>query len=68
MVVLVRDLCYEPLRQAQRATHFKAVGTLEDGKRIYQPCEPTDPGAKAMSLFDLEAAQLVLRKLNLVRF
>lgn len=66
--VLVRDACFEPLRKAQSASHFKIIDIKEKGKPLYQPCSPSDPQAQKMSMFDVPGPQLKLRNVNLVNF
>jgi len=64
--ILIRDACYEPLRNAQVATHFKVVDQLPDGKPVYQPCSPNDPQAQPMKMFDIPGPQIKLKGATLV--
>ena len=66
--ILIRDACYGPLRKAQVATHFKPVDTLEDGKLVYQPCDPSDPDAQQMKMLDIPGPQLKPKIVSIVRF
>mmetsp|Transcript_42512 Transcript_42512/g.51618 ORF Transcript_42512/g.51618 Transcript_42512/m.51618 type:complete len:438 (-) Transcript_42512:464-1777(-) len=44
VAVVVKDVLFQPVRRVQEATHFKAIQDAE-GKTIYEPCSPGDPGA-----------------------
>jgi vacuolar protein-sorting-associated protein 4 len=66
--ILIRDACYGPLRKAQAATHFKPVDTLEDGKLVYQPCDPSEPDAQPMSMLDIPGPQLRLKIVSIEDF
>jgi len=64
--ILIRDACFEPIRNAQNATHFKIIDALPDGKSVYQPCLPTDSGAQPMKMYDIPGSQLKLKGASLV--
>ena len=54
--VAVRDALMEPLRACQSAKHFSV-----DAEGFYRPVkrgDPVPPGAKEMSLFDVEGTKL----------
>ena len=65
--VLIRDACFEPIRKAQEATHFRIIDKLPNGLPVYQPSIPTYPGAKKMKMFDVSGPQLRLRGVALVK-
>ena len=58
----------EPIRELQKATHFKAVDTLPNGKCVYSVCDPYDPEAKVMSVTELGPEQLKMRSIGFVSF
>jgi len=60
--VVVRDALMEPVRKCQSASHFKQI--TEDGKQMWQPCPPSDPGAKAMKLIDVPGEQLKVPRIE----
>jgi len=64
---LIRDACYGPLRKVQVATHFMPVEALPDGRPIYQPCDPSEPGAQPMNMLDIPGDQLRLKLVSMVR-
>jgi len=66
--ILIRDACYGPLRKVQVATHFMPVEALPDGRPIYQPCDPSEPGAQPMNMLDIPGDQLRLKLVSMEDF
>jgi vacuolar protein-sorting-associated protein 4 len=66
--VYIRDACFEPIRRAENATHFKVIGTLTDGNQIYQPCAPSDPNAEEKKMFEIPAPQLKIQEAGMDDF
>jgi len=64
ILIFVRDAMMEPIRELQKATHFKAVDTLPNGKCVYSVCDPSDQEAKVMSFAELEPEQLKMRSIG----
>lgn len=42
---LIKNACYEPLRKFQSTKYFKNVGKTPEGKAVWMPCGPSEPGA-----------------------
>eukprot|EP00768_Dysnectes_brevis_P000740 gnl/Dysnectes_brevis/1166_a1300_4432.p1 GENE.gnl/Dysnectes_brevis/1166_a1300_4432~~gnl/Dysnectes_brevis/1166_a1300_4432.p1 ORF type:complete len:448 (-),score=157.13 gnl/Dysnectes_brevis/1166_a1300_4432:50-1336(-) len=61
--VLVRDALMEPVRQLQRATHFRRNA---EGK--YEACSPGTPGSEPMSLMDIDPESLAVPKVEARHF
>jgi len=64
---LVRDACYEPLRRCREAEYFKVAEVRPEGL-IYEACAPSEPGAKKMTMMDLQGDQLKLPEVTLDDF
>lgn len=65
---MIRDACFQPLRKAQNATHFKIVGKNNQGNPIYEPCAPSEPGAVKKSMLEINGDQLTLPKVSMDDF
>ncbi|XP_069114188.1 uncharacterized protein [Argopecten irradians] len=66
ILVVLRDAAMEPVREIQRATHFR----LEKHQSVDKPdemmdmetlCSPSDPGAKAKKWMDIEPNQIYVK-------
>eukprot|EP00408_Alexandrium_pacificum_P004349 CAMPEP_0171218888 /NCGR_PEP_ID=MMETSP0790-20130122/33434_1 /TAXON_ID=2925 /ORGANISM="Alexandrium catenella, Strain OF101" /LENGTH=433 /DNA_ID=CAMNT_0011684725 /DNA_START=105 /DNA_END=1407 /DNA_ORIENTATION=- len=61
--ILVRDAMYEPVRRCRSATAFHRVdeGATEGqaSKPLWSPCSPGAPGAVAMTLMQINPAELL---------
>lgn len=55
IAMIMKDVLYQPIRQAQAATHFKP---LPGNTNLYMPCLPTDEHAQCMCIYDLDDTQL----------
>lgn len=49
---VVKDVLMQPIRLLREATHFRQIRHPLDGGVAYEPCPPSAPGAKEMSLQD----------------
>lgn len=58
VAVAVRDALMEPIRKIQNATHFKVVGTGDEGQRRLSPCSPGEQGAMEMNYMQVETNEL----------
>lgn len=58
VAVAVRDALMEPIRKIQNATHFKVVGTGDEGQRRLSPCSPGEHGAIEMNYMQVETNEL----------
>lgn len=65
--MLIRDASYEPLRIAQRATHFKKVMD-KDQKMKFMACAPSDPEGFPNTLMDFKGEELKLQDVSLDHF
>jgi len=68
VICLARDLTMEPVRELTKATHFRAVDALPDGKEVYEPCLATGEGAKEMNFLSLGENQLKIRPVGMEDF
>ncbi|EIE27234.1 AAA-ATPase of VPS4/SKD1 family [Coccomyxa subellipsoidea C-169] len=50
--VVVKDVLMEPVRKTQEATHFREKKG-PDGKAMFEPCSPSEPGAIETTLTEL---------------
>jgi vacuolar protein-sorting-associated protein 4 len=64
--ILIRDACFQPLRKAQNATHFKVIKKNNQGKDVYTPCPPSDPQGIMKRMLDIPGDQLTLPFVSIV--
>jgi len=64
---LTRAAINEPIKELQKATHFKIIRTLEDGKHVYQATCSNNPQALPMVLSEIPHSHLQLRSICMVK-
>ena len=63
IIAMVKYACYEPMREAQNARHFRLVTSKKQQK--YEPCD--ESVGEEMELLDIPAENVKLRDLQFVR-
>lgn len=65
---LIKNACYEPLRKFQKAIFFRVVGKNQEGKDLWQPCAPSDPGAMQVDKNSLDGQCIVKNIIDVYDF
>ena len=69
---MTRDATMNPVREIQKATHFKLTTgpSPKDPKQVsgdlYKPCSSSDPQAIEMSFQDIDTDHLMVRPVTMV--
>ena len=66
IAILVRDAVYEPLRKCREAEYFKIADNMPGGIK-YEPCAPSEYGAKKMTMMEFQGDQLKLPEVSIVK-